>query len=73
MVLEGSDGSFGGVASVHVRWDQLERDLLFCHESFERIGRFVVHSVEHGTLASVGEILVEALERFENGSACTIF
>ena len=52
VILEGSNGSFGGVAAMDVWWHKLEIDVFFVEEAFQRGGGFIVKLVELWTEAS---------------------
>ena len=45
VVLKGADRSLGGVASMHVWWDELVVDVLVGEELFENTGAFVVEAL----------------------------
>ena len=48
MVLPSLDGSFGGVGTMDVRWNELEGDIAFFKGFLEFVGAFVVQYVYLG-------------------------
>ena len=71
MILPGADCSFGRVCAVDVGWCVLQRGVLGLDESFNCIGRFVVHFVEEKFVATLCQVFVGDLvssEEFFFGS-----
>lgn len=60
MVFPGLDSAFGGIATVVMRRDTLEIDVVFVEGGFDGVGALVVEDVEFRSIA-VG------LELFEGG------
>ena len=52
VVFEGADGTFGSVATVHARGDQLVVCLFLGHEGLEQGGAFIIEGVEFGPTAT---------------------
>jgi hypothetical protein len=48
MIFKGTNGPFGGIASVNPWWDQLEIDIVGVHEFLQQGGTFIVESLETG-------------------------
>ena len=55
VVFEGSNGSFGSVASMNARWDKLQVNVLLVNELLEGFGSFVVDPSEFGSQACGNE------------------
>jgi hypothetical protein len=61
VILERSDGSFGGVGAVNARRNQLEIDLLAAEECLQSGGTFIVEALELGAEAGGDESVVDGL------------
>jgi hypothetical protein len=46
MILEGADGSFGGIAAVDSGWGKLKINNFFAEELFQRFRAFIVKPLE---------------------------
>ena len=52
MVLESTDGSFGGIGSMFFGWHALEGDVVFVEGIFQSLRTFVVENVEFGSMTA---------------------
>jgi hypothetical protein len=66
VIFEGSDGSFGCVGSVVVRWKQLKLDILFAQVISENVRAFIVQAVELRTETGFGESVFDLLKCLQN-------
>jgi len=61
VVLEGANGPLCRIASVYIRWYQLERTVVGCDRSLECATDFVVKNVQHRRLSGSGETGVDII------------
>ena len=61
VILEGSDGAFGYVATMVTGWYKLIVDCFLLHEVLEDFGAFVVKSLKDGSKARLEKLLVDCL------------
>ena len=47
MFFEGANGTFGSIAAMVVRWDQLNLHLVLFDAFLSGLGAFIIHDVEH--------------------------
>jgi UDP-N-acetylenolpyruvoylglucosamine reductase len=59
MILEGLDGTFGGVAAMTMGWYKLEINAFLAKVTFESSRGFVVQALVSGCESSVDEVGVE--------------
>ena len=73
MILEGLDRAFGGVATMSMRWHQLEFYFGFVEESLQQGGYFIVEDVEFRSESAVDEVVAQLFEGCLQGGVGTIF
>ena len=72
VILEGLDGSFGGVDTVVVGLNELPAAVFGLEESFERSGGLVVRDVEDGLVSLVFQFLKDGLKRVDDGGVLDV-
>jgi len=72
VILEGPNGTFGGVDSVFFRRDPLEAYLVAEEGIFEVLGAFVVKDVEFGSMTLVDEHLVGGFPSVADGGGFAV-
>ena len=73
VILEGTNGAFGGIAAVHMGRNQLEVDVFSAHELFENVRGFVVKTLQDWTAASSNEDRKRLLVCIKDGSCALCF
>ena len=63
MILKGSNGSFGRISAVGVRWGQLKIYILFFHELLQLSTHFIIQSLQFWAKSSLGEVFENSLVR----------
>jgi len=69
MIFERANGSFGGVATMDARRDQLVIDGFAGHEGFKSFGAFIIETLEFGSEAGSDQAGVHCLVGGENAFA----
>jgi len=72
VILEGPNGTFGGVDSVFFRWDPLEAYLVAEECIFEVLRALVVENVQFGRVALVDQHLVGRFPCVPDGSGFSV-
>jgi hypothetical protein len=73
MVLESSNGPFGGIPTMDVWRRELKEDVGGLEVILEKLGGFIVETMESGFVAAVGEIFLEDSETAEDFGSRSIF
>ena len=73
MKFEGANGTFRGIASVLIGWDELIVDLLLNEKVFEDLRALVVQFLEFGSQSRLAEERMQVLVGRENGFGMSVF
>jgi hypothetical protein len=73
MILEGSNGPFGGIPTMAEWRHELKEDVGGLEVILEQLGGFIVKTMESGFVSVVGEIFLEDAETAEDFRSRSIF